>query len=126
MKGKVTVTINPTPTGADVNIVPAAGVTLTADEQAMVDAYKQVATDIVAIPAKLAPVVSKAVDIATQAAALAASAKSDFTGMSAMKTLPSVIKGFGTVGTAVDGIKTDVPVIIDKSKTMTVALKGAL
>jgi hypothetical protein len=125
LKGKVTVTINPTPTGADVNIVPAAGVTLTADEQAMVDAYKQVATDIVAIPAKLAPVVSKAVDIATQAAALAASAKSDFTGMSAMKTLPSVIKGFGTVGTAVDGIKTDVPVIIDKSKTMTVASGAA-
>ena len=126
LKGKVTVTINPTPSGADVSIVPAAGVTLTADEQAMVDAYKKVATDIAAIPAKLAPVVAKAVDIATQAAGLAVSAKSDFTGMAAMKTLPSVIKGFGTVSTAVDGIKTDVPVILDKSKTMTVALKGAV
>ena len=126
LKGKVTVSINVTPAGADVSVVPVAGVTLSADEQAMVDAYKKVATDIAAIPAKLAPVVAKAIDIATQAAALAVSAKSDFTGMAAMKTLPSVIKGFGTVSTAVDGIKTDVPVILDKSKTMTVALKGAI
>jgi hypothetical protein len=125
LKGKVTVTINVTPTGADVAVVPVAGVTLTADEQAMADAYKKVATDIAAIPATLAPVVAKTVDIAKQAVVLAASAKSDFTGFSGLKTLPSVVSGISKVGTAIDGIKTDVPVITDKSKTMTVAIKGA-
>jgi hypothetical protein len=126
LKGKVTLSINVTPTGADVSLVPAAGVTLTADEQAMADALKKVATDVATIPSKLEPVVAKSIDIGKQAAALALSAKSDFTGMAAIKTLPSVIKGFSTVGTAVDGIKTDVPVILDKSKTMTVSLKGAV
>jgi hypothetical protein len=126
LKGKVTVTVNVTPAGADVNVVPAAGVTLTADEQAMADAYKKVVTDIAAIPGKLEPVVAKSIDIGKQAVTLAASAKSDFTGFSGLRTLPSVIKGFGTVATAVDGIKTDVPAILDKSKTMTVAIKSAI
>jgi hypothetical protein len=125
LKGKVTVSINVTPAGADVSVVPVAGVTLSADEQAMVDAYKKVVGDIAGIPMKLEPVVAKAIDIGKQAAVLVVSAKTDFTGMAGLRTLPSVVNGFGKVTTAVDGIKTDVPVIGDKAKTMMISAKGA-
>jgi hypothetical protein len=126
LKGKVTVTVNVTPTGADVAVVPVAGVTLTADEQATVDAYKQVVGDIAAIPTKLAPVVAKSVQIIGQAAGLVASAKTDFTGFSGLRTLPSVISGIGKVTTAVGKIKDDVPVMLDKAKTMTVSVKAGI
>ncbi len=126
LKDKVTVNIGVGPAGADVNVVAASGVTLSAEEQGMMDAYKKVLVDIVAIPVKLEPVVPKSVDIAKQAAVLVAGAKSDFSGMQLVTTLPSVIAGMNKVTAAMNEIKTDVPVIIEKSKTMTVAIKGAV
>ncbi len=125
LKGKVTITVNVTPAGADVKVVPVGGA-LSAEDQALVDAYKKVVTDIAAIPSKLEPVVAKSIDLAKQAAGLIASAKSDFVGFSGLKTLPSVIKGIGKVTSAIDSIKTDVPVIVDKAKAMTVTIKGAV
>src|SRR5580698_4704365 len=66
LKGKVTVTFAAGVTGAGVNVVAAPGVTLSAEDQAMVDAYKKVLIDVAAIPVKLAPVVLKSIDIAKQ------------------------------------------------------------
>jgi hypothetical protein len=124
LKDKVTVTFGVGPTGADVNVVAASGVTLSPEEQAMVDAYKKVTIDIVSIPVKLAPVVPKTIDIVAQAVTLTSSAPSDFGGFHALTTLPSVIVGIGKAKGAIDGIKADVPVIIEKSKAMTVAIKS--
>jgi hypothetical protein len=126
LKGKVTVTFAAGVTGAGVNVVAAPGVTLSAEDQAMVDAYKKVLTDVAAIPVKLAPVVFKSIDIAKQGVVLGLNAKSDFTGIKVVTTLPSVIKGIGKAKTAMDGIQTDVPVVIEKSKTMTIAIQGAV
>jgi hypothetical protein len=124
LKGKVTVTINASPAGADVNVVAAPGVTLSPEEQAMLDVYKNVVTDVAAIPAKLAPVVPKSVDIIKQSVVLVASAKSDFSGLKGLITLPSVIVGIQKVTVAMGDIKTEVPAVIEKSKTMTVAIQG--
>jgi hypothetical protein len=126
LKGKVTVTFAAGVTGAGVNVVAAPGVTLSAEDQAMVDAYKKVLTDVAAIPVKLAPVVLKSIDIAKQGVVLGLNAKSDFTGIKVVTTLPSVIKGIGKAKSAMDGIQTDVPIVIEKSKTMTVAIQGAV
>jgi hypothetical protein len=126
LKGKVTVTFAAGVTGAGVNVVAAPGVTLSAEDQAMVDAYKKVLIDVAAIPVKLAPVVLKSIDIAKQGVVLGLNAKSDFTGIKVVTTLPSVIKGIGKAKIAMDGIQTDVPVVIEKSKTMTVAIQGAV
>jgi hypothetical protein len=126
LKGKVTVTINVGPAGADVNVVAASGVTLSTEEQAMVDAYRKVATDVAAIPIKLEPVVPKSIDIVKQGAVLTVSARSDFTGIKGIITLPSVIGGINKATAAMGEIKTDVPLVIEKSKTMTVALSGAI
>jgi len=126
LKGKVTVTINVTPIGADVNVVAAPGVTLSADEQAMMEAYKSVVTDVAAIPVKLAPVVPKSADIIKQSVVLVVSAKSDFGGLKALTTLPSVIVGIRKVTSAMGDIKTEVPAVIEKSKTMTVAIQGGV
>jgi hypothetical protein len=126
LKGKVTVTFAAGVTGAGVNVVAAPGVTLSAEDQVMVDAYKKVLTDVAAIPVKLAPVVPKSIDIAKQGVVLGLNAKSDFTGIKVVTTLPSVIKGIGKAKIAMDGIQTDVPVVIEKSKTMTVAIQGAV
>jgi hypothetical protein len=126
LKGKVTVTINVSPIGADVNMVAAPGVKLSPDEQAMMDAYKSVVTTVATIPMKLEPVVPKSIDIVKQAVLLVASAKSDFTGIKVITTLPSVINGIRKVTIAMGEIKTEVPVVIEKSKTMTVAIQGAV
>lgn len=126
LKGKVTVTIDVGPTGAEVHVVVTSGVTLSAEEQTLVEAYKKVATDVAAIPMKLAPVVPKSIDITRQAVVLGASARSDFTGFRGLMMLPSVIHGLGKATSAIGGIKTDVPVIVEKSKTMMVAIKGAI
>ena len=58
--------INASPAVADVSVVAAPGVTLSPDEQAMMDTYENVVTDVAAIPAKLAPVVPRSVDIIKQ------------------------------------------------------------
>jgi hypothetical protein len=126
LKGKVVVTINASPAGADVNVVAAPGVTLSAEEQAMMEAYKTVLTDLVAIPVKLAVLVPKSIDIVRQAVVLGMSARSDFTGIKLVTTLPSVIAGIGKARSAMNEIQTDVPVVIEKSKTMTVAIQGAV
>lgn len=126
LRGKVTVTINASPAGADVSVVAAPGVTLSPDEQAMMDAYKNVVTDVAAIPAKLAPVVPRSVDIIKQSVTLVASAKSDFSGIKGLITLPSVIVGIRKVTSAMDDIKTEVPAVIEKSQTMTVAIQGGV
>src|ERR1700733_13494066 len=75
LKDKVTVTFGVGPTGADVNVVAASGVTLSPEEEIMVDAYKKVAIEIVAIPVKLAPVVPKTIGIVAPFLALAFSAR---------------------------------------------------
>jgi hypothetical protein len=124
LKGKVTVTVNVTPIGADVNVVATPGVTLSTDDQVLVDAYKNVVTDVAAIPVKLAPVVPKSIDIAKQGILLVVSAKSDFTGLKALTTLPSVIIGIQKATSAMGDIKTEVPAVIEKSKTVTVAIQG--
>jgi outer membrane protein OmpA-like peptidoglycan-associated protein len=126
LNGKVTVTFGVGPTGANVNVVAAPGMTLSAEDQAMVNAYKKVLTDVAVIPAKLAPVVPKSIDLVKQAVVLALNAKSDFTGIKVVTTLPGVIAGIEKVKVAMDQIKTDVPVIIDKGQTMTVAIRGAV
>jgi hypothetical protein len=126
LKGKVILTVNVTPIGADVNVVAAPGVTLSADEQAMMEAYKSVVTDVAAIPVKLAPVVPKSADIIKQSVVLVVSAKSDFGGLKALTTLPSVIVGIRKVTSAMGDIKTEVPAVIEKSKTMTVAIQGGV
>jgi hypothetical protein len=92
----------------------------------MMEAYKKVLVDLVAIPVKLATLVPKSVDIVRQAVVLTMSAKSDFTGIKVVTTLPSVIKGIGKAKSAMDGIQNDAPVVIEKSKTMTVAIQGAV
>jgi hypothetical protein len=38
----------------------------------------------------------------------------------------SAIKSIGKAKSAMDGIQNDVPVVIEKSKTMTVAIQGAV
>jgi len=81
---------------------------------------------VAAIPTKLAPVVPKSVDIVKQAVVLVASAKSDFTGIKVVTTLPSVINGIRKVTIAMGDIKTEVPVVIEKSKSMTVAIQGGV
>jgi hypothetical protein len=126
LKGKVTVSFSAGLTGADVSVVAAPGVTLSAEDQAMVDAYKKVLTDVAGVPVKLAPAVPKSIDIVKQGVVLAMNAKSDFTGIKLVTTLPSVIKGINKVSASMEQIKTDVPVIIDKSQTMTAAIKGAV
>ena len=75
---------------------------------------------------KLEPVVPKSIDIVKQAVLLVASAKSDFTGIKVITTLPSVINGIRKVTIAMGEIKTEVPDVIEKSKTMTVAIQGAV
>jgi hypothetical protein len=126
LKGKVIVTINASPTGADVSVVAAPGVTLSAEDRAIVDAYTKVLTEVAAVPVKLAQAVPKSIDIAKQGVVLALNAKSDFTGIKLVTTLPSVIKGIGKAKSAMDGIQNDVPVVIEKSKAMTVAIQGAV
>jgi hypothetical protein len=72
LKGKATVTINVSPIGADVNVVAAPDVALSADERGMLDAYKSVVTNVATIPMKLEPVVPKSIDIVKQAVVLVA------------------------------------------------------
>ena len=126
LKGKITVTINVSPVGTDVSVVAVPGVTLSPEEQAMMDAYTRVVTNVAAIPMKLEPVVPKSIDIVKQGAVLVVSAKSDFTGIKGLMTLPSVINGIRKVTIAMGDIKTTVPVVIEKSKTMTVAIQGSV
>jgi hypothetical protein len=126
LKGKIIVTIDVEPASADVSVVAAPGVTLSPEEQLMTDAYKKVATDVALIPMKLEPVVAKSIAIAQQALALVASAKADFTGIKGLMTLPSVVSGLQRVVSAMGSMKTDVPVMVEKSKTMTVAIQGAV
>jgi hypothetical protein len=126
LDGKVVLAIDVGPTGANVSAVAAPGVTLSPEDQDLMEAYKRVVIDVAAVPIKLAPVVPKSISIVAQGVSLAASAKSDFSGMQLFTTLPSVIVGIGKVTAAMTKIKNDVPVIIDKSQTMTVAIKGAV
>ena len=125
--GKVTLSIVDGPNGAQVAVVPVkGGEALSPEDQALADAYTKVATDVVAIPTTLAAVVAKTADITQQAADLGASAKSDFTGISAIRTVPSVLVGLTKVVAAVKSIRADVPVIVDRSRAMTVAIKQLL
>jgi hypothetical protein len=126
LKGKVTLNVTITEQGATVEVVPVAGVTLTAEEQAMVDAYKQAVVDVAAVPQELAPVVTKVVDLIKQAVVLAANAKNDFTGLNALRTLPSVIGGIAKSKKAMEGIKNDTPVVIDKSQSYILAIKETI
>ena len=48
------------------------------------------------------------------------------TGIKGLLMLPSVLNGLRKVMSAMGDIKSDVPVIVDTSKTMTVALQGAV
>jgi len=126
LQGKMTVTMTVIPAGTQVTVVVVPGVTLTPDEQAMLDAYKSVAADVVAIEAKLVPVAGKTAELAAQGALLATSARSDFTGLKMITTLPSVVAGISKVTTALTTIKTEAPALVDRSKVMTAAIAAAL
>lgn len=126
LQGKMTVTANVTPARTEVTVVVVPGVTLTPDEQTMLDAYKHAATDIAAAGAKLVPVGVKTAELVAQGAMLVASARSDFTGIKVFTTLPSVVAGISKVTTALTTIKTEAPALIDRSKAMTVAIAAAM
>jgi hypothetical protein len=124
LKGKVTVQIEITEKGATATIAAAGGVTLSAEEQAMVDAYKEAVIGIAEVPGALVDMTAKAVDLAKQLVSIAASAKTDFTGPKVFTILPSIISAVPRLQKILPEMKDKAPIIIEKAKNYIVTIKA--
>ncbi len=124
--GKVKVQLVVTPAGAEVDLAPVRGVELNDADMAAVATYKQVVTELGAIPARVRPLGEKTASLIGQAIDLAKRARTDFTGLAMLRTLPSVIKGIVQVKDAIAAIKNDLPVVVTRTESMLLEAKRSM
>ena len=125
LKGKVTVQINITETGATATIAAAAGVTLSAEEQAMIDAYKEAVLGIAEVPAAMAGMVEQVVKLIPQVPGLVQEAKAAAGNpLKAIKIVASVTKAVPRLQQILPEMKEKSPQFLEKSKNYIVTIKS--
>jgi hypothetical protein len=125
LKGKVTVQINITETGATATIAAAAGVTLSAEEQAMIDAYKEAVLGIAEVPGALGDLGVQVAKLIPQVPGLVTEAKAAAGNpLKAIKIVASVTKAVPKLQKILPEMKDRAPGLVEKSKTYITTIKS--